>query len=449
MKNRFSYSYIPEKLNLYSDRFFFIFIFITAFIFRLYAALTSIAHAHPDEIFQTVEMAHKIAFGKGFVFWEFKVGARSWFLPGIFAGIYKILDFMGVKDPFYLNFGLKIFLCFLHSLSISVFYLIFRKWVNDRFTAFFFTLPLALSYILSYISVRTLSETTALPIMIFTIYQTIKYTENYKYRHLVFAIVLSGIAFMIRFQTAAFALGIAAAFLFTSKKPFRTSIIFGTCYTAMILLQGLLDKLTWGKFMHSFITYYTYNIIKGVANKHGISPWFFYLKQISMNFNPAIYISALIFVVIVLFSFKYKKKEILFFVPFLFFLIVHSAISHKESRFIFPIYFAILAGSSGFFAFIYEKYLNNRFLIAVSLVLIILLAYTSSFIRFQENWNHSTARSDYWGMTKAMIRNLQAILIFQSRWEELKISNLRMFTEYLKNGAADMHIFIKMHLSLT
>lgn len=389
-----------SKINSCSDRFLFIVLFSTAFIFRLYAAFTSIANAHPDEIFQTVEMAHKLAFGKGFVFWEFKVGARSWFLPGIFAGIYKLLDSAGVKDPFYLNFGIKVFLAALHSLSVSVLFLLFRKWFKDRFTAFLFTLPLALSYILSYISVRTLSETTVLPVLILSIYQAVRYTENYKYRHLAFSVILAGIAFMIRFQTAAFSLGLCASFLFTSKKPIKTSFLFGTGYMVMIIFQGVLDKLTWGKFMHSFITYYTYNIIKGVANKHGVFPWHFYLKQISFNFHPVIYISATLFIILILFSLKKRKYELLFFMPFLFFLAVHSAISHKESRFIFPFYFAILAGSSALFALIYEKYFRNKFLTASLFVLLILSAYTSSFLKFQENWNHSTARSDYWGNDK-------------------------------------------------
>ncbi|HPS30158.1 MAG TPA: glycosyltransferase family 39 protein [bacterium] len=442
MRIRFSYSHIPEKFNSFSDRSVFIFIFLIALIFRTYAALTSIAPIHPDEIFQTVEMAHKAAFGKGFVFWEFNVGARSWFLPGVFAGIYKILDFLGVKDPFYLNAGLKITLGFFHSFAVSVVYLLFRKYFRDRFTAFFFTLSLAFSYILSYISARTLSESAALPFMVFAVYQSVKYVENYKYRHLVYSVFLSGIAFMIRFQTASFTLGLAIAFLFVSRKHIKTSLIFGFGYLGMILVQGVLDELTWGKFMQSFLTYFDYNVLRGVANKHGVEPWYFYIKQIAANFNPAIYLSAALFAVTVIFSFKKNQLEFLFSFPFLFFLFVHAVISHKEPRFIFPFYFFILTASSASFAFIYEKYFRNRFLIAVLFLLIIMAAYTSSLVRFSENWNSSVAWYEYWGNDKGFDKRFKGnieLSIQMGRIQNLKSADVYGIPKLWSGGYAYFH----------
>lgn len=442
MRVVFSYSHIPEKFNSFSDRSVFVFIFLTALIFRTYAAFTSLAPIHPDEVFQTVEMAHKLAFGKGFVFWEFNVGARSWFLPGVFAGIYKILDFCGIKDPFYLNVGLKITLGILHSLAVSVTYLLFKKYFRDRFTAFFFTVPLACSYLLSYISVRTLSESAALPFMIFTVYQAVKHIENYKNRHLVLSFIFAGIAFMIRFQTAAFSIGIAFAFLFTSRKPIKTSMIFGTGYTAMVLLQGLLDKLTWGKFMQSFMTYFDYNILRGVANKHGISPWFYYIKEISGLCNPVIYVSATLFAAVVLISYKNRKKELLFFLPFMTFFVIHSIISHKEPRFIFPFYFIVISFSAAFFAFIYEKYFRNRFLIAVLFLLIIMAAYTSSLVRFSESWNSSVAWYEYWGNDKGFDKRFKGnieLSIQMGRIQNLKHANVYGVPKLWSGGYAYFH----------
>ena len=40
-----------------------------------------------DEIFQTVEPAHRLVFGYGLVPWEFQLGMRSWLLPGVIAGL--------------------------------------------------------------------------------------------------------------------------------------------------------------------------------------------------------------------------------------------------------------------------------------------------------------------------------------------------------------------------
>src|SRR4051812_12748598 len=36
----------------------------------------------PDEIYQSLEPAHRLVFGYGIVAWEFVEGARNWALPG-------------------------------------------------------------------------------------------------------------------------------------------------------------------------------------------------------------------------------------------------------------------------------------------------------------------------------------------------------------------------------
>ena len=44
---------------------------------------------YPDEVFQTLEQAHRLVFGTGLVPWEFVYGTRSWVLPGVLAGFMK------------------------------------------------------------------------------------------------------------------------------------------------------------------------------------------------------------------------------------------------------------------------------------------------------------------------------------------------------------------------
>src|SRR4051812_6838058 len=40
-----------------------------------------------DEVFQTVEPAHRLVYGYGLMTWEFQLGMRSWLLPGAIAGL--------------------------------------------------------------------------------------------------------------------------------------------------------------------------------------------------------------------------------------------------------------------------------------------------------------------------------------------------------------------------
>lgn len=48
----------------------------------------------PDEYWQSLEVAHKLTFGYGYLTWEWTQGIRSYVYPAIIAGLYKILDLL-------------------------------------------------------------------------------------------------------------------------------------------------------------------------------------------------------------------------------------------------------------------------------------------------------------------------------------------------------------------
>src|SRR5580698_3158631 len=51
----------------------------------------------PDEIYQSIEQAHRLVFGYGMVPWEFRDGARSWVFPGLLAGAIKFATWFGAR----------------------------------------------------------------------------------------------------------------------------------------------------------------------------------------------------------------------------------------------------------------------------------------------------------------------------------------------------------------
>ena len=370
-------------------------IFVLSLFVRIYASTTSIAQIYPDEIFQTLEPAHKLVFGKGITYWEFKVGARSWFLPGIIAGIYKILDISGIRDPLHINLGIKIFFSVFHSLAVSIVYLLFRRHDLGKKEAFLFTLPLAASYLLSYISVRTLSESASLPFMVFTVYFASNYLEKETKKDLFFAVLTAGIAYMIRFQTCIFAFGAAVALFLTAKKRFQAALIFGFGYIGMMLVQGVMDIFTWGSFCKSLITYLDYNILRGVADKHGVLPWWFYLSDFAATFHPMTYISAILLMIVSMIRFKESKNIFLFFFPFLFFFALHSAIGHKEPRFVFACHFVLFALSAEFFAFLYQNHAKKRKNAALFLSVFLLFSLDAfTHLKYSTLWNHSVTVVD-------------------------------------------------------
>ncbi len=372
-----------EKLSRKSDLALMAILFLTAMVFRSYASFTSIAHIYPDEIFQTVEMGHLAAFGKGFKFWEFRVGARSWVFPGIIAGMYKFIAMLGVEDPLYLNAGLKLCFSLIHAIGFIFLFKMLKGWVG-KVSAFLVTLTAASHFMGCYIAVRTLSEAFCFPFMIASIYFADRHLKKDKVSDIFFCAFSAGLAYMIRYQTIVFCGGVGLSLLFLSKKRMKTVSLFAVFGIGMILLQGLIDYLTWGKFMKSIITYIDYNVFRGVASKHGVSPYHFYFKSIVMELLPFTAISGLICAAHLL----RKKRESLIVLPMLCFFILHIATPHKESRFVYPVYMTLIILAP--LAFVYlskivrEKYRNTTIFLSMILVLIFS---TMGAAQFTKKWN--------------------------------------------------------------
>ena len=91
-------------------------VLLTALAVRLWIVATHSYVVWPDETFQYLEPAHRLAFGSGVITWEFLDGVRSWFLPGILAGVMWLV---ALVDPDPRAYVLIIrLLCVLASLSV-------------------------------------------------------------------------------------------------------------------------------------------------------------------------------------------------------------------------------------------------------------------------------------------------------------------------------------------
>ena len=60
-------------------------------VIRLISVYVVQTYYVPDEYWQSLEVAHNIAFGYGYLTWEWKEGIRSYIYPLIIAGLYKLL----------------------------------------------------------------------------------------------------------------------------------------------------------------------------------------------------------------------------------------------------------------------------------------------------------------------------------------------------------------------
>ncbi|PIA16224.1 hypothetical protein COEREDRAFT_43163 [Coemansia reversa NRRL 1564] len=79
--------------------------FILLLILRLFNAAAVQTYIHPDETWQSLEIAHRIAFGYGFTTWEWRHALRGFAHPMVFAAVYRILNIFSLDDTFLILFA--------------------------------------------------------------------------------------------------------------------------------------------------------------------------------------------------------------------------------------------------------------------------------------------------------------------------------------------------------
>ena len=79
-------------------------------ILRVGAAIEFPNMDTPDEILETMEPGHHLAYGYGVVLWEWRQGAHSWVFPAFLAGVMRTTAWMGPGSTGY-RWGIAIVLC--------------------------------------------------------------------------------------------------------------------------------------------------------------------------------------------------------------------------------------------------------------------------------------------------------------------------------------------------
>jgi hypothetical protein len=97
-------------------------VFGCAFTVRLGSGLLAPGMHHRDEIFQSLEQAHRVVFGYGLVPWEFEHAIRSWILPGLLAGIMRASLALGDGPHVYLPL-IQAFLSALAAAAVTCIFL--------------------------------------------------------------------------------------------------------------------------------------------------------------------------------------------------------------------------------------------------------------------------------------------------------------------------------------
>jgi GPI mannosyltransferase 3 len=289
-----------------------------------------------DEIFQTIEPAHRLVYGYGLVTWEFRVGMRSWLLPGTIAGLIEIARVFGDGPQYYLR-TIAMALGVLGAAPVVCSYLWCRR-DGSVAGAVVAAAAVAVAPELVYFGARALDEVVAAHVFVIALYLT---APGYRVgaRRQFAAGALFGLVCLLRLQLAPAAALVALWPVRGERRHRFLALVAGG--TTALACGAALDWVTLGYPLASVWRNLYYNLYLGVSSGFSVEPWWFYLVG-----ELGVWLAAAP-LVLLLVGLGARRQPLLFAAALLI-VAVHSAIPHKEYRFIYPaVVLLMLLAASG------------------------------------------------------------------------------------------------------
>ncbi|MCY4524907.1 MAG: hypothetical protein OXB84_09215 [Halobacteriovoraceae bacterium] len=319
--------------------------FAISFFIHFICSIFNMGFYHFDEHYQILEYLHVKLKGisPDYLPWEYGHKMRSWTQPGLYFLIAKFLGFFGMENPFNLAFVFRFFTSMtgwfsLCTLSLSLFFL-FKEDVQRKWGVIFLTLV----WYIPFIQTRPSSEGLGSNVFILGLSMMVwglmrkKSFGVFPFYLALMSGVLFGLSFTFRFQLGILVMFVWLWAILIGKIRITSAMAMVAGIVSMILVEVLVDY--WGYGEWTFVPYnYLYqNLVLDKVSGFGKDPWWQYFK---ISFTKGIPpISILLIFSQVLFWIK-RKSQLLTWSTLPLFLI-HTMISHKTIRFIFPV--ALLA----------------------------------------------------------------------------------------------------------
>ncbi|HET7848039.1 MAG TPA: hypothetical protein VFL51_03155, partial [Pseudolabrys sp.] len=305
-----------------------------AFLLRLASILSFPSLHHPDENFQLFEQAHRLAFGYGIVPWEFVTGIRSPVLPAVFAAVFRVSEPVVGGPEGYLIVA-RLLLALFSLAAVAAVYRMARR--TSATHAMMAGLVAATWFELVYFADRPLTEAIATTVLLVGLSLASVPEKAFTRRRLVAIGLTLGLCLMLRVHLAT---GLVVAAMWVGRLDVRgrwLPIALGGLIP--VALFGAADWAAWGSPFHSYVRAVQVNLVQGVASSYGTAPagayaaWLWHQWRYAMPLLEALMIVR-------------ARRSALWLVVAIVIIATHSAIPHKEYRFVFPAFACLIIVAS-------------------------------------------------------------------------------------------------------
>jgi phosphatidylinositol glycan class B len=304
-------------------------------LFAAAAAGLTRGRVHQDEIFQFLEPAHRLAFGFWMPAWEWTDGLRNWAVPGLLGGMFRLLGAAGARDPWALAGAAWIACAALQGLGTWALYRLVEERDGKGAACLAAWIHATWGGWLLY-AARPLGDALSVAPLLLALWLGGRALELGRWDDGLRCGLWLGLAFVVRYPSAAFALPIGAALLWRRRwRALGASLAGGM---VVLVALAVLDALTWGAPWHSARAYFSFNLLSGKPGaQFGREPWWWYLPVFA---GMAPMLLAYHFV-------RGLRRADLAVATFATYSFIFELIGHKEPRFLvplLPLFVAVAAG---------------------------------------------------------------------------------------------------------
>ncbi len=318
-------------------------VMFVAVVLRLLAVFYSKGYMASDDHFQTEHVSydwvlHGLDGPDGHLRWKDAPASTISRFPLYTLLLYvnmEVARWFGADTLDQIMYFVRARLALVSLLAVAAVYGIVLIGSGSRIWAMIAGLIMAAQFAMPFLSVRTLIETVGGAVWVFALYLYYRYDKLHRERWLVLFGVVSGLAFMFRFELL-FAFWIVPFLIWYQYRKFRPAVIYAATLLTMLLVAGLADWYLLGTFMGSSINHIKQGLTEGPVYR---TSYLMYIEVLLAFFIPPI--SILLFVVAC--RKRFWSKHLVLVGSCLTFLLFHTLISSRQERYILPIIPALVA----------------------------------------------------------------------------------------------------------
>jgi phosphatidylinositol glycan class B len=310
---------------------------------HLLAAIFSTGYQNSDEHFQILEFLNTILGGTPASALPIEYGhrIRPWLQPFLYWGPVQLLRALGIQNPFTWAFFIRLLSALIGWLSVVSLARCIPLWISDTRWQKATLIALALFWCLPALHARHSSENLSGALFLIglcEIYRRIHSERGASAPAFLGLGLIWGLAFEARYQVGLMVAGgffwlVQAALLKTARIQWSQLALVVAGILGATAFGTALDFLGYGHWTFAPWNYFHFNLIEDYVSSTDVSPWWDYFRRSWTESWPVL--GSLTLLGMILFWIREPRHFLTWSMAPLF--LVHLAIGHKETRFLFPL----------------------------------------------------------------------------------------------------------------